>query len=286
MGQSPQTDRTVAFTPRDIIGFPIGRCAPPAARRLGVALSQTVERAIDILEYCATSPRTIGELSERFGVHRTTVSRLAATLEERGFIRRQADGRYGVGLRLVALADSALHQFDLRMIVHPFLQQLSDTTGQTVQFATREGDSIVYVDKIEPPASIRLDTTIGGRAVVQTAGVAKAIMAYLPEDEVAGLLSAVEWRPYTANSLSGPDAMRARLEQVRACGWAYDDGEYDEISNCVAAPVRDYTGNVFGAVSITAIKTKVDLDGLKAHLPALMATTAHMSEHLGWRTGA
>ncbi len=245
-------------------------------------MTQTVQRAIDILEFCSERPRRVREVSEMCGVHRTTALRLIQTLESGGFVRRDEKGLYGVGFRLAALAESALDQFDLRTVVHPHIVALSDRVGQTVQFAVRDRDRLVYVDKIEPPSSIRLDTRIGGYVVIHTAGVSKAILANLSEDERAPILDAATFTRHTETTLTTREALEERLNQVRSLGWAYDDGEYESMSNCIAAPVWDYAGQVAGAISVTAVKSHLDLAGLQGHLPALLETTAAVSRDLGW----
>lgn len=259
--------------------------AQVGAQKGVILMAQTVQRAIDILEFCSVRPRRLREIADMCGVHRTTALRLIHTLETSGFVRRDERGLYGVGFRLAALADSALNQFDLRTLVHPYIVELSERVGQTVQFAVPQGDHIVYVDKVEPPSSIRLDTRIGGYAVVQTAGVSKAVLAFLDDDRRDAILSKTEFRPYTSSSLTSREAFEARLEEVRANGWSYDDGEYEEISNCVAAPVRDYADNVAGAISITALTTHLDIQGLRKLLPDLMETVAAVSHALGHADG-
>ncbi|WP_409464981.1 IclR family transcriptional regulator [Amycolatopsis sp. GA6-003] len=244
-------------------------------------MAQTVQRAIDILEFCSVRPRTLAEISEMCGVHRTTALRLLQTLEGAGFVRKDERGRYGVGFRLAALSESALAQFDLRTLVHRHIVDLSERVGQTVQFAVRQRDRIVYVDKIEPVGSIHLDTRIGGYVVVHTAGVSKAILAHLPRQEAAAILDHATFESFTGNTLTTREALEERLAEVRRQGWAYDDGEYETISNCIAAPVWDYTGEVAGAISITSIKTQADIDELRRLLPELLTTTQAVSRDLG-----
>jgi len=243
--------------------------------------NQSVTRALEIVELCAAAPRTSHEISQRLGIHRTTVTRLLAVLSEASFIRRRLDGRYAAGLRLAALGQAALDGYDLRRDMHPLLQELSDRTGQTVQFAVATGDAIVYVDKIEPPSSIRLDTRVGAAVIEQVAGVAKAILAYLPEEVLDERLAGWHWTRYTPATLMTPDAYKERLAEARAQGWTYDEGEYEELSHNIAAPIRDHTNTVIGAVSVTAIRTKVDTPTLRAMLPMLLETTSTMTERLG-----
>lgn len=249
-------------------------------------MAQTVQRAIDILEFCSIQPRTLKEISDMCAVHRTTALRLLHTLESGGFVRKDQRGRYGVGFRLAALSQSALEQFDLRTLVHHHIVDLSERVGQTVQFAVRQGGHIVYVDKIEPANSIHLDTRIGGYVVVHTAGVSKAILAHLPPQEVEEFLENTTFEQFTDNTLPTRADLEERLVEVRERGWSYDDGEYEAISNCVAAPVWDFTGNVAGAISITAIKGHTNLDGLRQLLPELLATTEAVSRDLGYLTPA
>jgi DNA-binding IclR family transcriptional regulator len=245
-----------------------------------------VSRAIDVLEFCSERPRELREIAERFGVHRTTAFRLIQALAAGGFIRKDDRGLYGVGFRLAALAESALWQFDLRTVVHPHIVELSERVGQTVQFAVPQGSRIVYVDKIEPPNSIHLDTRIGGFVVVHTAGVSKAIIANLPPDKRDEFLADVTFEKFTEMTITSREAFDDRLEAVRANGWAFDDGEYEAISNCIAAPVWDHAGKAAGGISITTLKPQADLPELKKLLPTLLETTSAISAELGWRAPA
>ncbi|MET7287078.1 IclR family transcriptional regulator [Streptomyces sp. NPDC005573] len=246
-------------------------------------MSQTVGRAIDVLEFCSRRPRELREIAALWGVHRTTALRIVQTLIAGGLIRRDERGRYGVGFRLAALASAALDQFDLRTVVHPHIVELSERVGETVQFAVPQGSRIVYVDKIEPPDSIRLNTRIGGYVTLHTAGVSKALLAHLPPEEREKFLAEAAFERFTDTTLTSRTAFEERLAEVRAQGWAYDDGEYDAISNCVAAPVWDHSGTAAGGISITAIKSRSGLSDLRAHLPALLETTTAISRELGWR---
>jgi DNA-binding IclR family transcriptional regulator len=205
------------------------------------------------------------------------------TLEAAGFVRRYDSGSYGVGFRLAGLAQAALDQFDLRAIVHPYIVSLSERTGQTIQFAVPQGNHIVYVDKVEPSQSISLNTTIGGFVVVHTAGVSKAILANLPEDHREEIMAAASFETFNANTIASAEELRRRLDTVQERGWATDEGEYDVVSNCVAAPVWNHANVVAGAISITAFREKKDIEALTALLPELLATTNAISHELGWR---
>ncbi|MFI7010041.1 IclR family transcriptional regulator [Streptomyces sp. NPDC050145] len=248
-------------------------------------MSQTVRRAIDILEFVAREPRTQSQVGEHLGVHRSTALRLLESLTDGGLARRLPDGRYGIGLRLTGLARLAEEQFGLTDVAREHLRGLGARTGHTVHLAALEDDRIVYADKIDPVDGIRLYAEIGRPVTLHTAGVAKAVLAHLPPERAAAILAAsCDFAPHTATTVTDPAAHRVVLDATRARGWAVDDGEYEDYVNCLAAPVRDSGGAVVGAVSVTALKARADLTALESGvLPDLLSTAATISEELGWR---
>lgn len=247
-------------------------------------MSQTVRRAIDILEFIARRPRTQTEVGEHLGVHRSTALRILESLTEGGLARRLPDGRYAVGHRLAGLAHLALEQFGLKDVAGEHLRLLGERCGHTVHLAALEGERIVYVDKVDPVDGVRLYSQIGRPVTLHTAGVAKAILAYVPRERAEGLLAECDFARHTTTTITDPDAYRAALAETRARGWAVDDGEYEDFVNCVAVPVRDSSGEVVAAVSVTALKAKADLGALESDvLPDLMTTADTISKELGWR---
>lgn len=247
-------------------------------------MSQTVRRAIDILEFVARRPRTQTEVGEHLGVHRSTALRILESLTEGGLARRLPDGRYAVGHRLAGLAHLALEQFGLKDVAGEHLRLLGERCGHTVHLAALEGERIVYVDKVDPVDGVRLYSQIGRPVTLHTAGVAKAILAYVPRERADALLADCDFAPHTSTTITSPDAYRKALAEARARGWAVDDGEYEDFVNCVAVPVRDSSGEIVAAASVTALKARADLGALESDvLPDLMTTADTISKELGWR---
>lgn len=246
-------------------------------------MSQTVERAIDIIELTSAAPRSLAEVADHLGVHRTTALRLLRTLTDGGLTRRREDGRYGVGYRLAGLAELAYEQFDLRNLAHDHLVTLSQLSGHTVHLAAIEGDDIVYVDKVDPIGGLRLYSQIGKPVRLHTAAVGKAILSQQPEGVIAAMILRCDFERFTESTITTPEALLSELRVARARGWAIDDGEMEAFLNCIAAPIRKSTGDVVAAVSITALKAKADLAVLESELlPQLLLTTASISKELGW----
>lgn len=246
-------------------------------------MSQTVQRAISILEFIAQRPRTAAELATHLNVHRTTAQRLAQALQDGGLVRRQPDGLYGVGFRLTGLAARALEQFDLGAVARPFLNELERTCDQTIHLAALDNATIVYVDKIEPTNSVRMRSQIGDTVCLHTAGVSKAILAYQPEERLNRLLADHTFERATETTITSREGFLAELAHVRERGWATDNGELEDYVNCIAAPVRGTDGDVVAAVSVTALRARADLETLRTFLPDLLDAVNGISRELGWR---
>jgi DNA-binding IclR family transcriptional regulator len=245
-------------------------------------VSSTVQRAIDILEHLSDGQRSLSEVADHLGVHRSTALRLLQTLTEGGLARRGPDGRYGFGYRLAGLAQRAKEQFGLRNVAHSHLVELRDKWRHTIHLAALEGQDIVYVDKVEPAGSVSLYSEIGKPVQMHTSGVSKAILAFQSPERVGDLLRRCHFEQFTPTTITNLDAFLAELDRTAERGWAVDDGEFESFINCIAAPIRAETGAVAGAVSVTALRAQADLDRLQTVLPDLLDTATRISKELGW----
>ncbi|MFY1692752.1 IclR family transcriptional regulator [Plantactinospora sp. WMMB782] len=244
-------------------------------------MSQTVERALRIIELFAERPRSLGEIADDLGVHKSTAARLVQTLERAGFAR-PVDGRHTVGFRMVAIAQHAVEQLDLHPVAHPHLVRLGDRYGHTVHLAQLVDDEIVYVAKVDGRGALRMRSRVGQPVDPHTSGVGKAILAHLDQPARERFLARLTYPRHTDTSITDPALFRAELARIAERGWAEDDGEFEDFVTCVAVPVRDARGRVAGAVSITALRALAPLERLREHLPDLTATCAAISRDLGW----
>lgn len=244
-------------------------------------MSQTIDRAISIIEYVSEDARTLNEVAARLEVHRSTALRQLQTLEQARFVLRRSDGRFAVGARLIAIAQRALDGLDLRQIAGPHLRALQEKVGHTVHMAQLLGDEIIYIDKVDGTASVRMYSRIGKPASPNASGVGKVILAQLTPARREVLLDGVEWTALTANTHTSMNTLNADLDRIKQRGWGLDDGEFEEFVNCVAVPVSNSTGDVVAAVSITSIRVIASLNDLREFLPVLQQTADSISRELG-----
>lgn len=225
-------------------------------------MSQTVDRALSILPLLAEGPADLGRVADRLGVHKSTALRLLRTLHEHGLVYRQSDQRYRLGARLIALAQEAMENLDIREIAHPHLVRLNESCGHTVHLAVYEESEVLYIDKVESRYPVRMYSRIGKPVAITVAAVAKLLLADLPESERRLLADKLDYPMYTSRSTPNAAAFLRELEKVRDQGWATDLGGHEESINCVGAPIRGGDGRVVAAMSVSAPNVVVTADEL------------------------
>jgi DNA-binding IclR family transcriptional regulator len=247
---------------------------------LGGTVSQSVRRAAKIVDAVADEPRSVSDLAKEFELHRSTMFRELQSLEEVGYVRRRKDGRFTLGLHLITLSKKAVDGLDLRGAAHDHLLRLHKVVGNTIHLAALMEHSIVYVDKVEDSSGVRMYSRVGNAVLPYCSGVGKAILSQLDDRERDEILKDTTWERFTDTTLTSREDLDRQLEEIKARGWAVDDGEFEGFINCVAVPIVNPFG-VVGGLSVTAIRMARDIEQLKEHLPLIRHTAELIANDLG-----
>ncbi|SEO90185.1 IclR family transcriptional regulator [Trujillonella endophytica] len=188
-----------------------------------------------ILRAVADEPATLAELVARTGLPRATAHRLAVALEGHRLVRRTSAGAWAPGPGLAELGRSGA---DLGEVAGRHLAALRDASGESAQFYVRDGAARVCLAAAERASGLRDTVPVGARLPMTAGSAAHALLAFAPAEEVTPLLSAAS---FTARTLL----------DVRRRGWAHSIAEREPGVASLSAPVRDATGGVLGAVSIS-----------------------------------
>ncbi len=194
-----------------------------------------LDKAVAILHAVADEPATLAELVARTGLPRATAHRLAVALEGHRLVRRTGGGSWAPGPALAELNRSST---DLGELAARHLVALRDASGESAQFYVREGAHRVCVAAAERTSGLRDTVPVGARLPMTAGSAAHALLAFTPADEVTRLLPSAS---FTARTLL----------DVRRRGWAHSVAEREPGVASLSAPVRDGTGAVVGAVSIS-----------------------------------
>ncbi|MFV0452830.1 MAG: IclR family transcriptional regulator [Propioniciclava sp.] len=241
-----------------------------------------MSRAIQILVSLQEGSKSLEDCAVRLGVHKSTVLRLLQTMEAERFVTHDARHQYILGSRLFELANSALAQRSVRDVARPHLEDLNRRTGQTVHLADYESGTVVYIDKLEAQTGIQMYSRVGLRAALHATAVGKILVADLPEAERERVAADIEYESFTDKTITNAADFLAELARVRVDGFARDHREHESFINCIAAPIRDGSGSVVAAVSLSAPTVSLSDQEVLALRPLLLRAAAAASADLGW----
>jgi DNA-binding IclR family transcriptional regulator len=247
---------------------------------------QVLDRALAIIEALAhmREEASLAEIAALVKVHKSTVHRLIMSLEKHRLIDRDAKtGHYRLGLRLFDLGALAASRFDIRHRARPYLEKLLYNANETVHLCVLDDGEMLYLDKIEPKRSVRLSCTVGRRNPVHCTGVGKAVLAWLAEEEIDEIIHQRGLRRFTPKTLTTPAELKADLKLTRERGYALDDEEHEEGVRCIAAMVRDYTGQPAAAISTSAPSFRLPMEKVPILAPLVCATAQAVSLEWGYR---
>lgn len=267
-----------------ILPGPGAKARPPRARVEGERHSiQSVDRALFLLETIAEAggETTLTDLATRTGLNISTCHHLLATLIQRGFVTKVAGRRlYALGARILYLGHACL-QVDLPRRAQPYMEAINRATGETVHLAALQGDAVVTLAVREARHAVRVDTGRTGKIEGPHAtSIGKAILAWLPEDEMRRIL-AHGMKRYTEHTITEFPAFLESLRHVRRNGYAIDREEHLPGVICVGAAIRDQAGTVIGAISASTPMMRATEDHIAMMRDEITAATRALSAEFG-----
>jgi DNA-binding IclR family transcriptional regulator len=262
---------------------PVANIDDDAADRQRVGV-QSLGRAFGILEEVARHREgiTLAELSKRVGLHNSTTFHLVKTMVSLGYIRQEKDSkRYRVGRPLFALAASSLDDIEMVNLATPVLEDLSRETGESSHFAVRMGDAVVVMARTGGPGAFQLTDRVGVVRPAHCTALGKVILAALRPEQLQRFLARVTLEPSTEKSITEIPALLREIEEVRRGGMAFDDGEFNLEVRCVAVPVKDFTGQVVGALGISGPVWRLTIQALQSRARIVHAAAEQLSGEFG-----
>jgi DNA-binding IclR family transcriptional regulator len=239
----------------------VARTGKPAVRQV-----ESVQRAIAVLNVLAEARGELGtnEIARRTSLNVSSVSRLLATLVDGGLVQHvPSTGRYGLGIRILQLASVARENLDIRILTRPYLEELTEITGETATLSLPGANDVLTVDFAQSESSVRSVAAIGRNSVAHATAVGKVFLAW------GGRLPAGELAVYTDRTITDRAELAEEIEQVRAQGWAQAAGEREAELNAVAAPVRDATGRLVAILGIQGPATRFTQRAMRTAAGAL-----------------
>ncbi len=266
----------------ELVSSPLKSGGGPA--KIGRTI-QSVDRALDVLEALAGDGMELplNEVALKAGLNVSTCHHLISTLVKRGYVAQNPRGRtYFLGTKILELFSSRLRQFDLIELAMPALRRLNKDTQESVHLAVMQGHDLTTLAKLDSPRPVRVGTDSVGKAnAAHATATGKAILAWLPESEIARVIAEKGLTRFTPETITNIADLMENLRLVRRNGYAVDLEEFQPGVTCVGAAVRDHSGAVIGSISCSMPTMRADAEEFERATDVVRKCANALSENLG-----
>lgn len=211
-----------------------------------------IDRMMDLLAVLEHRPgASITALKAELGLPRTTVYRILNTLQAHGMVRRDGDGAYWLGRRILSLATQVVEEGDVSIaaVAQPFLDRIATDLGNSAKVSILDAEGVLVIAVAQGKRDYALTVTVGQRMPIHAGAAGKLLFAYAPRQQQDAWLS----RPlhvFTSRTMTDPKRLLAEASRIRRAGWAQDRGESAPSIFAFAAPIWDRAGRVAAALSL------------------------------------
>ena len=241
--------------------------------------TQTLARGLDILQAVRMGATDLRAVCSDTGVGRSTAHRLLQLLVQRGYLRSSHGAEYGLGPALIELGFQALYQSPVPAMARPILEHLMEKYQDTVHLAVEDAGQVLYIDKISGSRGAEMRSRVGYRMPLSRTGIGKALLLDEPE----------RWADvFDRDGVGSPPGQEVRDRYLqRMMGFAEEGVTLDLEENepgirCVAASVRNGSGAIVAAISISATNPYMPMDRMRALQPVMAQSALSISKKLGY----
>jgi len=227
---------------------------------------QVIERMMSLLDALAAAPEpaSLKQLAASTGLHPSTAHRILAAMISARFVERHDATTYRLGIRLLELGTLVKSRINLREVALPYMQQLHETIGESVNLGIRHDDEIIYIERTSSGRSlVRVVYLVGGRAPLHLTSVGKLFLAADGAQKTREYARRTGLPGKTPHSLTTAANLEKELEKIRRHDVAYDNEEAEIGLKCVAAPIRDDEGQIVAGLSVSAPTDRHDAEWVK-----------------------
>jgi DNA-binding IclR family transcriptional regulator len=244
---------------------------------------QVIERMITLLDALAQYPDPVSlkELAKVSGLHPSTAHRILNDMVSKRFVDRSEPGNYRLGMRLLELGNIVKSRLNVREASLESMQTLHRKTQQPVNLSVRQGDEIVYIERaFSERSGMQVVRAIGGRAPLHLTSIGKLFLSVDDQKSVRAYATRTGLSGNNKNSITDLNKLERELSLVRSRGYARDNEELELGVRCMAAGIRDDSGELIAGLSISAPAERLSDEWLEE----LMLTAEKISSLLGYRS--
>lgn len=247
--------------------------------------STTLTKSLMLMEALAEagSPIGLSELVRKVGIPKSTCHRILSILVNERLVRFERKSHtYSTGFRFMSLAFRTWRNLDIRQAASDEMQRLGSLTDENIHLAVPDGNEIVFIDRVESHKILRLHSAIGNRASVHCTALGKSMLAAMPSERRERIVASIDFLRVAEDTITDPTKYADELDEIRERGYALAIMEHQSDICGVAASIRDFRGEVTGAVCVSAPVFRTDREKLIGWAPSVMEAAKRISHNLGW----
>jgi DNA-binding IclR family transcriptional regulator len=245
---------------------------------------QSVDRAISVLEILAQRGEAgVSEVAGEIEVHKSTAFRLLGALEARGLVEQSGErGKYRLGFGIVRLAGAVTGRIDITQQGRPVCERLAEEIGETVNLAVMQEHYAINLYQVRGQAAVTAHNWVGQLTPLHATSSGKVMLAHLPAEERARLLSQAGLKKVTPRTITAKAKLEKNLAEARERGYAWTLEELELGLHAIAAPVRNQDGRVVAAVSASGPSYRFTEERLHELAPVLVKGAEEISHRMGY----
>lgn len=226
---------------------------------------QALDRGLVILEVLARlHSATLSDLAQQVDMPPSTVHRILATLQSHGFADFDTGlQEWAIGIGAFRVGSTYLARSNLIEAAQTTMRALMEETGETSNLGIADDGYIVFISQVETHNPIRAFFRSGTRSQMHASGIGKAMLAHMPDREVASLVSKYGQPEFTHQTLTTPKALFDDLREIKARSWAFDDEERYIGMRCIAAPIFNAQGATIAGLSVSGPTARFTSDTMQ-----------------------
>lgn len=211
-------------------------------------------RGVEILRLFTAQKRTLSppEIARSLSIPRSTVFRLAQTLEHLGLLERVDGNAYRLGIGVLSLGFEYLASMDLSEVAGPRLRALRDATGLATHIVTRDEHDVVVLQKVRGHGSFAGGLTVGSRLPAHATALGRMTLLDMDRTELRALYKGTRLKKYTQQTPTSLSELETMLDEDRQRGYAISLSFFESGISAVAAPIRNAQGHIVAAINATA----------------------------------
>jgi DNA-binding IclR family transcriptional regulator len=207
---------------------------------------------------------------------------MVMSLEEMGFLDKDRDGKYSLGLLLLQFGHLVAERLDIRQAALPIMEKLHNEVGEAVNLLIQEGKEAIYIEKLDAKQPVRLYTAIGRRSPLYAGACSRVILAFLPHDEREQYLDQIELKPIASGTITNKERLRLLLEESQRTGYTVSHSELENYTSEIAAPIFNYKGQIIAGISIAGLDVNYRPEALPPLVEKVKNAAHEISRKLGY----